>query len=231
MKKRAVPAQFSTGTHRTLRIGNLDAMIDRAKRYLKNQGIKLRSAEYKHLARTLDIPSWQAAVSNWMRAFDLPELRIEPKESKDPNPRYQGKLPLYGALVILLCAPALRARLAQLDRTTVHVDEASEWMDTFRILGLAYLITNLPGAEKEAIRRKNKEISRKPRLDGLQRIICAIVRDKPKLTWKEVLRELDGRPEIDGITDREVRWLQAGSMHSAPISGLSHRVHRAKTNA
>jgi hypothetical protein len=230
VKKRAMSAKFSIGTPRTLRIGNLDAIINRAKRYLKHQGIRLRSVEYKRLVGTLDIPSWQAAVSNWLQAFNLKSLRSKPRESANPDPRYQGKLPLYGAMVILLRAPELRERLAQLEGGTVHVDEAAEWMETFRILGLAYLTINLPGAEKEVVRRKNKEISGKPRQDGLQRVILDIVMAEPELTWKKVLKKLEGWPGIDSVTDQKINWTYAGSTRSSPISGLKDRVHRAKAN-
>ncbi len=68
--------------------------------------------------------------------------------------------------------------------------------------------------------------------DALQRLIIDLVRARPKITERELQRELeaahDRRQVVDDIADGKIFFPKTGALKEAPISGLKDRLSRAK---
>lgn len=80
--------------------------------------------------------------------------------------------------------------------------------------------------------RRQRSIARKSRPDALQSLILGIMKSKPGMKPRElleVLREYEGGPVIDEITEDKIFFIQNGQGgKSAPISGLKDRMSRAR---
>ena len=81
---------------------------------------------------------------------------------------------------------------------------------------------------------RQKELSKRPRSDALQKIIIEIIRSQPNLTAAEVLAVLkthkgDSIIEYIDEENKNIEWKDSNeNPKSTPISGLKDRVRRAK---
>lgn len=88
----------------------------------------------------------------------------------------------------------------------------------------------------DPVAARNRAIARRPRLDGLGRIIRRIVAKQPTITEKALLGELEKliRATIDGvtieaITDNAIEWIDNNKpARSTELSALKDRLSRAK---
>jgi hypothetical protein len=81
-------------------------------------------------------------------------------------------------------------------------------------------------------RRKQRHIAKRSRLDPLQGIILEILKRRPTTNEAELLealREYEKGDVIAEITDSEIAFnTKAGRLAEAPITGLKHRLSRAR---
>jgi hypothetical protein len=70
------------------------------------------------------------------------------------------------------------------------------------------------------------------RPDALQGLIAEILKQKPRITWKELLRELkeDSGPAgvVISVGNTKIEFMDRGRVEEASISGLKDRLSRAR---
>jgi hypothetical protein len=73
---------------------------------------------------------------------------------------------------------------------------------------------------------------RAPKIDSLQQVIVNILGQQPKITVQELLRRLRALPVgeiVEDITDGTITFYSNGRLKEAKVSGLKHRLTRART--
>jgi hypothetical protein len=141
-------------TERERLIRMLDEMTRRARAFLSVHKIEEGDKQFKILAESLDIPSYEAAISGALRSFNRPDAGITPKASASGDAaRYKGRLDLYGAVAILLRVPVMRARLVEIGEANLHIGEACQIAEEFAFLRFASLTLNVSSVEQEATKK------------------------------------------------------------------------------
>lgn len=112
---------------------------------------------------------------------------------------------------------------SRVDEITAKVKAGDSTTATYAMSKLKPLI--------ESVRQT--EIARKPRLNELNALIAAIVKDDPEITEKGLWRELEKRAGqgviVEMTADDKIQWkTSAGKVETTPISALKDRLSRVK---
>lgn len=207
MKKE--PASLQTG--RTRMIRSLDGMMTKGLRLLGHLRIARNGRKYKSFRKEFNLLEYQVALSAWLQTHNFPEIGLQQDLSANPDPRYEGKLPIYGAVAILELAPILRDRLESLGEAQIHIGEACELAEHYSIIYTAFLTINLPASERKR-QSVQKAADKKARGDLMRSVV------QPRAA--EVRKALF--PSKDQLSASWQRW--------ANEYGQAHR-HRMKIDA
>jgi hypothetical protein len=90
-----------------------------------------------------------------------------------------------------------------------------------------------PSIRQDALRERARRAGSSKRPDALQLHIVELVQANPKITAAQVLEKLQAIPRpgpVDDVDETHIHYRHGRADHlkSAPISGLKHRVSRAK---
>jgi hypothetical protein len=82
--------------------------------------------------------------------------------------------------------------------------------------------------------QKARQAAKARRIDALQELIEGEVQLNPRITWKQLLRQLPEAAERAGVSPsvagNKIEFVHRGQCREAPISGLKDRLSRARRN-
>ncbi len=124
---------------RTEKIELLKGMLQDAIEYLDKAGASEGAQYRKDLENEFNLDSYFSELLDVMDGINLNKENIKSNVSQKNDPKYDDKLPLFGAILIAKKVPPLINTLDESGRDDFQVGEVCELMDDYAELMLAYV--------------------------------------------------------------------------------------------